>query len=62
MPMPMIEELRRKRAEVNQKVQALAAAEQESGELTAEQLTEFDSLKAEFDQLTQILSRFLATT
>lgn len=57
MPMPMIEELRRKRAEVNQKVQALAAAEQESGELTAEQLTEFDSLKAEFDQLTQKMNR-----
>src|SRR5690554_5837788 len=57
MPMPMIEELRRKRAEVNQKVQALAAAEQESGELTAEQLTEFDGLKAEFDQLSQKMTR-----
>lgn len=57
MPMPMIEELRRKRAEVNQKVQALAAVEQESGELTAEQLTEFDGLKAEFDQLSQKMTR-----
>lgn len=57
MPMPMIEELRRKRAEVNQKVQALAAVEQESGELTAEQLTEFDALKAEFDQISQKMER-----
>ena len=57
MPMPMIEELRRKRAEVNQKIQALAAVEQESGELTAEQLEEFDALKAEFDQLTQKMAR-----
>ncbi|WP_417500743.1 phage major capsid protein [Marinobacter sp.] len=57
MPMPMIEELRRKRAEVNQKVQALAAIEQESGELTTEQLAEFDGLKAEFDQLSQKMSR-----
>lgn len=55
--MDLIEELRRKRAEVNQKVQALAAVEQESGELTAEQLTEFDALKAEFDQLTTKMSR-----
>ena len=55
--MDPIEELRRKRAEVNQKVQALAAAEQESGELTAEQLAEFDSLKAEFDQLSQRMER-----
>lgn len=61
MPMPMIEELRRKRAEVNQKVQALAAAEQESGDLTAEQLTEFDALKAEFDQLTTKMDRAEAT-
>lgn len=57
MPMPVIEELRRKRAEVNQKVQALAAAEQESGELTADQLKEFDGLKAEFDQITQKMER-----
>lgn len=55
--MDLIEELRRKRAEVNQKVQALAAAEQESGELTIEQLTEFDGLKAEFDQLSQKMER-----
>ncbi|MCK7547187.1 phage major capsid protein [Marinobacter koreensis] len=55
--MDLIEELRRKRAEVNQKVQALAAVEQESGELTAEQLAEFDSLKAEFDQLSQRMER-----
>lgn len=57
MPMPMIEELRRKRAEVNQKVQALAEVEQESGELTVEQLAEFDGLKAEFDQLSQKMER-----
>ena len=55
--MDPIEELRRKRAEVNQKVQALAAAEQESGELTEEQLTEFDALKAEFDQLSAKMER-----
>ena len=55
--MDLIEELRRKRAEVNQKVQALAAIEQESGELTTEQLAEFDALKAEFDQLTTKMER-----
>jgi HK97 family phage major capsid protein len=53
----MIEELRRKRAEVSQKVQDLAAAEQETGDLTVEQLTEFDGLKAEFDQLTTKMER-----
>lgn len=57
MPVPMIEELRRKRADVNAKVQALAGVEQEAGELSAEQLTEFDSLKAEFDQISQKISR-----
>ncbi|WP_322528981.1 phage major capsid protein [Salinicola sp. LHM] len=55
--MSKIEELRRQRADVNAKVQALAAAENEAGELTAEQLEEFDQLSTQFDNLTQQIDR-----
>jgi len=50
-------ELRRKRAEINAKIQALAGIEQTEGQLTTEQLTEFDSLTAEFNSLGEKLSR-----
>ncbi|SES12425.1 phage major capsid protein, HK97 family [Vreelandella subterranea] len=55
--MPNIEELRRKRAEINAQVQALAAVETENGELNEEQLAEFDKLAAEFDKLSASLTR-----
>lgn len=46
--MDHIEELRRERAGINQKVQVLAAVETGGGTLTAEQLTEFASLQQQF--------------
>ncbi|MCB8889937.1 phage major capsid protein [Vreelandella malpeensis] len=52
-----IEELRRKRAEINAQVQALAEIEAEAGELNEEQLAEFDKLAAEFDQVSTKLAR-----
>lgn len=52
-----IEELRRKRAEINAQVQALAAIEMEAGELNEEQLAEFEKLATEFDQLSTKLAR-----
>ena len=55
--MSKILELRRKRAEINAKIQALATVEQTDGQLSAEQLTEFDTLSAEFKQLGEQLSR-----
>ena len=55
--MPNIEELRRKRAEINAQVQALAAVEMESGELNEEQLAEFEKLATEFDEISAKLSR-----
>lgn len=55
--MSKILELRRKRAEINAKIQALATLEKTDGQLSAEQLTEFDTLSAEFKQLGEQLSR-----
>lgn len=55
--MSKVLELRRKRAEINAKIQAIAAIEQADGQLTAEQLTEFDQLSAEFNQLGEQLGR-----
>ncbi|OWV29460.1 phage major capsid protein [Halomonas campaniensis] len=55
--MPNIEELRRKRAEINAQVQALAAIEMEAGELNEEQLAEFEKLATEFDEISAKLSR-----
>ncbi|MGP5325928.1 phage major capsid protein [Vreelandella titanicae] len=52
-----IEELRRKRAEINAQVQALAAVEMEAGELNEEQLAEFEKLATEFDEISAKLSR-----
>lgn len=52
-----IEELRRKRAEINAQVQALAAIEMEAGELNEEQLAEFENLATEFDEISAKLSR-----
>ncbi|CDG54564.1 conserved hypothetical protein [Halomonas sp. A3H3] len=52
-----IEELRRKRAEINAQVQALAAIEMEAGELNEEQLAEFEKLATEFDEISAKLSR-----
>lgn len=53
-------ELRRKRAEINASIQVLAQAEQENGELTAEQLQQFEQLTTEFDQLSAQISRLEA--
>lgn len=52
-----IEELRRKRAEVNAQIQELADIENEKGSLDEEQLKSFDALTAEFDQLTASITR-----
>ncbi|QKS24192.1 phage major capsid protein [Vreelandella titanicae] len=52
-----IEELRRKRAEINAQVQALAAVEMEAGELNEEQLADFEKLATEFDEISAKLSR-----
>ncbi|WP_299312372.1 phage major capsid protein [uncultured Halomonas sp.] len=54
---PTIEELRRKRAEINAQVQELAQLETENGELTAEQLEQFEQLATQFDELTTKLER-----
>lgn len=55
--MSKVLELRRKRAEINAKIQAIAAIEQADGQLNAEQLAEFDQLSAEFKQLGDQLGR-----
>ncbi|MFP1683346.1 phage major capsid protein [Alloalcanivorax sp. C16-1] len=52
-----VNQLRRQRAEINEKIQQLAKVEQESGELSAEQMAEFDQLAAEFDELSQKIER-----
>lgn len=52
-----IEELRRKRADINAQVQALAAIEAEAGELNEEQMAEFEQLASEFDQVSTKLAR-----
>jgi HK97 family phage major capsid protein len=51
------EELRRKRAEINQKVQDLADIEAKEGALNEEQLAEFEQLTTEFDTITQQIDR-----
>lgn len=58
--MSKIHELRSERATVNQRVQALAAAEAETGALTAEQQAEFGELQARFEALTQQIDRLEA--
>lgn len=58
--MPQIEELRRSRAGVNESVQALAKIELNGGTLTAEQLTEFATLQAQFDEMTAQITRLEA--
>lgn len=55
--MSKIVELRRKRAEINAQIQALANVENTDGQLSAEQLTQFDTLTAEFNQLGEQLAR-----
>lgn len=55
--MSKIEELRRQRADVNAKVQALATAENETGELSAEQMEEFEQLSTQFDSLSLQIDR-----
>ncbi|MCT8514921.1 phage major capsid protein [Chromohalobacter sp. TMW 2.2271] len=55
--MPSIEELRRERAEVNDQIQALAKHEEESGELSAEQLEQFEKLSKQFDDTSAKLGR-----
>lgn len=51
-----IEELRRKRAEINAQVQLLATTDAE-GTLSAEQLASFESLSAEFESLSSQIGR-----
>ena len=55
-----IEALRRQRADINAKVQTLAKIEADGTELTAEQLTEFNQLSAEFDNLSAQINRLEA--
>lgn len=55
-----IEELRRKRAGINQQVQALAALETGGTVLSAEQLAEFTNLQQEFDGITATITRLEA--
>lgn len=52
-----VHELRSERATINDQVQALAAIEAESGQLTAEQQAEFSSLQATFNELTAQIER-----
>ena len=52
-----IEALRRQRADINAKVQTLAKIEADGAELTAEQLTEFNQLSAEFANLSAQITR-----
>lgn len=55
-----IEELRRKRAGINEQVQALAGIEIGGATLSAEQLTQFTELQAQFDALTAQITRLEA--
>lgn len=55
-----IEELRRKRAGINEQVQALAGIEIGGATLSAEQLTQFTELQAQFDELTAQITRLEA--
>lgn len=55
-----IEALRRQRADINAKVQALAKIEADGTELTAEQLTEFNQLSADFEKLSAQINRLEA--
>ena len=55
-----IEALRRQRADINAKVQALAKVEADGAELTAGQLTEFNQLSAEFKNISDQMSRLEA--
>ncbi|TVP11798.1 phage major capsid protein [Shewanella sp. KCT] len=53
-----IEELRRKRAEINAQIQALAAKEAGAdAELSADELTQFEALSTQFEQLSQQINR-----
>ena len=52
-----VHELRSERATINDQVQALAAMEAESGQLTAEQQAEFSALQATFNDLTAQIER-----
>lgn len=52
-----IEELRRLRAGVNEKVNILAQKEIAGGQLAAEELTQFTVLEAEFAQLSTQIAR-----
>lgn len=54
-----IEELRRKRAEINAQIQALAQIDAETG-LSAEQLTEFNTLSDDFEKLSSQIGRLEA--
>lgn len=58
--MPTIVDLQARRAEVQQRVAALAALEAAGTELTAEQLTAFDADTAEFEQLSAQIARMQA--
>ena len=58
--MPTIVDLQARRAEVQQRVAALAALEKAGTELTAEQLAAFEADTAEFDQLSAQITRMQA--
>ncbi|HHL2859196.1 TPA: phage major capsid protein [Citrobacter freundii] len=58
--MPQIEELRRQRAGINDQVQALAQVELGGGVLSAEQLTQFNSLQQQFTDITAQITRLEA--
>ncbi|WP_261840957.1 phage major capsid protein [Aliamphritea ceti] len=51
-----IEQARRKRAEINAQIQLLADAEK-AGTITAEQITQFDQLSKDFENMTQQINR-----
>lgn len=55
--MPKLHELRSERAKINDQVQALANAETENGNLTAEQEAEFAELSNRFNELTAAINR-----
>ncbi|MCL1485198.1 phage major capsid protein (plasmid) [Marinobacter sp. M3C] len=52
-----IEQLRRNRAEINAKVQALAEVEAKEGDLNEEQLKSFNALTTDFEKITQQIQR-----
>ncbi|MBN7138994.1 phage capsid protein [Lysobacter enzymogenes] len=55
--MSLINQLRSERAQVNTAVQALAKIEVEGGQLTAEQLADFEKLSGQFESLTAQIER-----